>query len=66
MKSYVTDRQIRLVGKAWEVKRQLQLMLQQGGNHVTLVDYVTDIHTQQPHKRLGNKRGPEIIPFPSR
>ncbi len=33
MKSYVTDRQIRLVGKAWEIKRQLQLMLQQGGNY---------------------------------
>ena len=66
MKSYITDRQIRLVGKAWEIKRQLQLMLQQGGHKITLADYVSGLHSPQPHKSLGNKQGPAIIPFPSR
>ncbi|WP_084159952.1 Z-ring formation inhibitor MciZ [Paenibacillus alginolyticus] len=66
MKSYVTDRQIRLVGKAWEIKRQLQLMLQQGGHTITLVDYVSGLHNQQQHKSFGNKLGPAIVPFPSR
>lgn len=66
MKSYVTERQIRLVGKAWEIKRQLQLMLQQGGHTTTLMDYAAGAHNQQPRKSLGNTPGPQIIPFPSR
>jgi hypothetical protein len=66
MKSYVTDRQIRLVGKAWEIKRQLQLMLQQSGDNITLLDYVIGLHNQQRHKSLEKKQGPVIIPFPSR
>lgn len=66
MKSYVAERQIRLVGKAWEVKRQLQLMLQQGGPNITLMDYTAGLHNPQQRKHLGNKQGPAIIPFPSR
>ncbi|SDO08285.1 Protein of unknown function [Paenibacillus sp. yr247] len=66
MKSYVTDRQIRLVGKAWEIKRQLQLMLQQGGSNITLMDYVIGLRNPQPHKSLEKKQGLGIIPFPSR
>lgn len=66
MKSYVTERQIRLVGKAWEIKRQLQLMLQQGGHQITLMDYTAGLHNPQQHKSLGNMQGPLVLPFPSR
>ncbi|NOU99292.1 Z-ring formation inhibitor MciZ [Paenibacillus sp. LMG 31457] len=66
MKSYVTDRQIRLVGKAWEIKRQLKLMLQQGGQHITLMDYAAGLHNPQQRKLPGSKQDPAIIPFPSR
>ncbi|TXK83491.1 Z-ring formation inhibitor MciZ [Paenibacillus sp. N3.4] len=66
MKSYVTDRQIRLVGKAWEIKRHLQLMLQQGGNNITLADYVLASPNPQQNRSLEKKRGPQIIPFPLR
>lgn len=66
MKSYVTERQIRLVGKAWEIKHHLKLMLQQGGNSITLMDYVIGMHSPQPHKSLDKKQGPQLIPFPSR
>lgn len=66
MKSYVAESQFRLVGKAWEIKRQLRLMLQQGGQSITLIDYLAGLHSPQQRKPLGNKQGPAIIPFPSR
>ncbi|MNL85080.1 hypothetical protein D3C87_2132660 [compost metagenome] len=64
MKSYVTDHQIRLVGKAWEVKRCLHVMLQNVNKEVTLRDYVNQMLTKQP--LLGNMQDPQVIPFPSK
>ncbi|MFD0694918.1 Z-ring formation inhibitor MciZ [Paenibacillus sp. GCM10027628] len=66
MKSYVTDHQFRLVGKAWEIKRHLQVLLQQAGKDVRLIDYVRAMPTPLLHKPLEKKLGPQIIPFPSR
>ncbi|MBD0380675.1 Z-ring formation inhibitor MciZ [Paenibacillus sedimenti] len=66
MKSYVTDRQIRLVGKAWEIKRHLQVLLQQAGKDVKLIDYARSLPTPLLHKPFEKKQGPHIIPFPSR
>lgn len=65
MKSYVSDRQIRLVGKVWEVKRYLQQTLQQADRDLTLLDYVQAKQPRQLHKSLEKKQGPQIIPFPS-
>lgn len=66
MKSYIAEKQIRLVGKAWEIKRQLELMVQQGGPNITLIDYAAGLHNPPQRTRLGNKQDPAIIPFPSR
>ncbi|WP_407872117.1 Z-ring formation inhibitor MciZ [Paenibacillus sp. P36] len=55
MKSYIAEKQIRLVGKAWEVKRHLQLMLKQGGPNITLMDYAAGLHNPPQRKHLGNK-----------
>ncbi|NEW06164.1 Z-ring formation inhibitor MciZ [Paenibacillus sp. SYP-B3998] len=66
MKSYISDRQIRLVGKAWEIKRYLQLMLQQTDKDVTLIDCVNAMPTLPQRKWFEKKRNPGIIPFPSR
>lgn len=60
MKSYVNAKQIRLVGKAWEIKYQLQQMLQQGDPNKPLVEYLgrlyipqkTSSHTHLPQLRI--------------
>jgi len=52
MKSYVTDNQIRLVGKAWEIKRHLQVLLKQAGKDVSLSEYARSTQTLQPHRPL--------------
>lgn len=64
MKSYVSEKQIRLVGKAWEVKHQLQQMLQQGGPKVTVADYLAGLYIPHKHNTLRNKHMTHALPFP--
>ncbi|OAS22920.1 Z-ring formation inhibitor MciZ [Paenibacillus oryzisoli] len=47
MKSYVDAKQIRLVGKAWEIKYHLQQMLQQGDPKRPLVEYLSHLYISQ-------------------
>ena len=53
MKSYVSEKQIRLVGKAWEIKHQLQQMLQQGDPKTTVAEYLAGLSIPQKHNTLG-------------
>ncbi|OCT12457.1 hypothetical protein A8709_32030 [Paenibacillus pectinilyticus] len=62
MKSYVSEKQIRLVGKAWEIKHLLSQMLQQAGPHVTVADYLSGPHA--PSRLNVNSVTGRIIPFP--
>ena len=64
MKSYVNEKQFRLVGKAWEIKHQLELMLQQGGPAMTVADYLKGLYTPQKHQAHGLPYSAHIIPFP--
>jgi hypothetical protein len=41
MKSYVTEDQYRLVGKAWEIRHQLKRMTKEASPGQTLGDYLT-------------------------
>ncbi|MDR6549386.1 hypothetical protein J2736_000569 [Paenibacillus qinlingensis] len=62
MKSYVSDNQIRLVGKAWEVKHGLAQMLQQGDPKLTVVDYLARLPARSSKKVQGHSA--HILPFP--
>lgn len=64
MKSYVNEKQFRLVGKAWEIKRQLGLMLQEGGPTMTVADYLAGFYKPQNHQAHGLPQTAHIIPFP--
>lgn len=64
MKSYVSDKQIRLVGKAWEVKHQLQLMLQHGDPAITVAQYLQGLCTAQKPASHQHSSRTRIIPFP--
>ncbi|MFC5448000.1 Z-ring formation inhibitor MciZ [Paenibacillus aestuarii] len=52
MKCYVSENQIRLVGKAWEIKRYLQQLLTQVGHDIKLSEYAHSMQTPQPHRSL--------------
>jgi|GEM_PF-1647922 len=64
MKSYWTDNRLRIVGKAWEVRRYLQLMVQNGGADTKLADYLGGGRSPltQPLRRSGSAA--RIITFP--
>lgn len=65
MKSYMSDKQIRLVGKAWEVRHQLQQMLQQAGPSVTVADYLAGLNTPMKSIAHGSHRhSARILAFP--
>ncbi|WP_171630200.1 Z-ring formation inhibitor MciZ [Paenibacillus plantarum] len=61
MKSYVSAKQIRLVGKAWEIKYQLQQMLQQGDPKIPLVDYLAGMYISQKTSSQGPSHKLRII-----
>lgn len=61
MKSYVSVEQIRLVGKAWEIKIQLQQMLQQGDPKILLVDYLAHLYISQKTSSQGHSHKLRII-----
>jgi hypothetical protein len=61
MKSYVSAKQIRLVGKAWEIKYQLQQMLQQGDPKISLVDYLAGMYISQKNSSQGHSHKLRII-----
>lgn len=64
MKSYVTEGQIRLVGKAWEIRRYLKIMLDAAGQNTTLSSYTSGMPTPQQRKPQENTPHPRVIPFP--
>jgi hypothetical protein len=64
MKSYVNEKQFRLVGKAWEIKHQLELLLQQGGPTMTVADYLAGLNKPEKHPSHGLPSTSRIIPFP--
>ncbi|NQX58928.1 Z-ring formation inhibitor MciZ [Paenibacillus qinlingensis] len=61
MKSYVSAKQIRLVGKAWEIKYQLQHMLQQGDPKIPLVDFLAHLYISQRTSSQGHSHKLRII-----
>ncbi|KRE98274.1 hypothetical protein ASG89_04475 [Paenibacillus sp. Soil766] len=63
MKSYVSDKQIRLVGKAWEIKYLLQQMLQHGDPKIPLVDYLIGLYISQ--KATSHAASPNLRSIPS-
>lgn len=75
MKSYITDRQIQLVGKAWEIRHMLRLLLKQvPEKQITLQEYLSTLKVHPSNnsmppvpqnKPLEKNQGPRIIPFPS-
>lgn len=75
MKSYITDHHIRLVGKAWEIKHHLQMLLKKApSHHITLQESISilgtnashaDMQTPQLNRRREKNQDPQIIPFPS-
>lgn len=40
MKTYMNGQQLKLVGKAWEIRHYLRIMIDQGGNDLLLSDYL--------------------------
>jgi hypothetical protein len=48
MKTYTTDTQIRLVGKAWEIRRYLKMALQRTDRSLLLSDYLKDLSSSAP------------------
>lgn len=74
MKSYVTDQQIRLVGKAWEIRRHLRMLLFKAGAQLTLADYLQEVSASvgiagaaSPLlKQAEPNKAASVIPFPSR
>ncbi|MCD1260720.1 Z-ring formation inhibitor MciZ [Paenibacillus athensensis] len=67
MKSYWSDHQLRIVGKAWEIRRYLQLMLQNGGAETRLADYLESGRTPLTRSADipdGRERSARLIPFP--
>lgn len=75
MKSYITDHHIRLVGKAWEIRHHLQMLLKQAPyHHITLQESISILtrtagpaamQTPQQNKRQGKNQDRQIISFPS-
>lgn len=61
MKSYVSAKQIRLVGKAWEIKYQLQQLLQQGDPKIPLVDFLAGLNIAQKPSSQGHSHKLRII-----
>ncbi|WNR42525.1 Z-ring formation inhibitor MciZ [Paenibacillus roseipurpureus] len=64
MKRYVSGGQLRLVGKAWEIKLQLHQLIHQHGKTTTLSDYLQR-SVQSPQLRTqGVASGAHLVPFP--
>ncbi|CAN7599307.1 Z-ring formation inhibitor MciZ [Paenibacillus sp. LjRoot153] len=61
MKSYVSANQIRLVGKAWEIRYQLQQILQQVDPKLSLVDYLAALNISQKPSSQGHSHKLRII-----
>jgi hypothetical protein len=77
MKSYASEQQLRLVGKAWEIRLHLRALLAQGGQEQKLSDYLATKISKTPvshktiHKQLNQKRinkywGQKVVPLPTR
>jgi hypothetical protein len=49
MKTYVGGNRIRLVGRAWEIRRFLKLAQQRVNMDVTLQDYISEYPGLTPH-----------------
>ncbi|MGG1551701.1 Z-ring formation inhibitor MciZ [Paenibacillus ferrarius] len=64
MKSYIGDGQIRIVGKAWEVKHQLHKMMRQAGEGATVAEYIGALHRGSSSGRSGSAG--RTLPFPVR
>ncbi|MEK8127496.1 Z-ring formation inhibitor MciZ [Paenibacillus filicis] len=54
MKVYAADRQLRLVGKGWEIRRYLQKMAGQADSQTRLTDYLMD-HMIKPTRTRRQK-----------
>ena len=63
MKSYVSEGQFRLVGKAWEIKFQLNQLIHQYGKAATLSEYLQ--RSTNPYRPLsqGSSFGVHLAPF---
>ncbi|WP_248925329.1 Z-ring formation inhibitor MciZ [Paenibacillus hamazuiensis] len=76
MKVYVSERDMRLVGKVWEIREQLKRLAHQSGPTVTLQQLLND-HVRIIPSKSGdpaypklplsgeNKASARIIPFPA-
>jgi hypothetical protein len=76
MKSYMSDKQMRLVGKGWEVRNHLRRLAGgERGAETTLSELLGGIsrdaaklgtHTPQPRKPQQSTPDLRVVPFPSR
>ncbi|MDQ1909500.1 Z-ring formation inhibitor MciZ [Paenibacillus sp. GD4] len=67
MKSYTAVNQVRLVGKAWEIRRYLQMALQRLEGDMLLTDFLHEqIGYQQGNSRppIGAQALPALRPLP--
>lgn len=64
MKSYVSEGQFRLVGKAWEIKLQLNQLIHQYGSTTTLTDYLHRSTASHRPLSQGRSLGAHLVPFP--
>lgn len=74
MKSYILHNQVRLVGKAWEIRSHFKRLLKQShSKQLTVVDYISSINPgshgpeqlEQQNIPLEKKKDHLVIPFPS-
>ena len=72
MKSYASGRQLRLVGKAWEIRHHLRSLLSGGDKELLITDYLTRL-TGMPAGSPASKSlpaqsehaaGTNVLPFP--
>jgi len=74
MKSTFTPNQMRLIGKAWEVRHLLRVLVSQAKDrHAPLTELLerrqlvkakAEMHAQQQHTRRENTTDRRVIPFP--
>jgi hypothetical protein len=60
MKSYVCDNQIRLVGKAWEIKHSLHTIVEQAGGTSRLLDYLSELKVKIPTTMPSKAQKPHL------
>lgn len=60
MKSYICDNQIRLVGKAWEIKHSLQTIVEQAGGTSRLLDYLSELKVKIPTPMPSKAQKPHL------